>query len=100
MDVLILLIGVVGLSLSGWILRGYFIHVPPIPEQKPAPGQDESQADLPTADYVSAKEHQQVLQRLEQLEKTELASNVEKNSVEANDTLSLTKSSREGLTQR
>ncbi|WP_018620807.1 hypothetical protein [Spirosoma luteum] len=101
MDVLILLIGVVGLSISGWVLRGYFVNVPPTSQQKPAPesepDQDESQADLPKASYVSSEEHQQVLKRLEQLEKTGLTSKVEQDSVGPHDTISSTKDSRGGV---
>lgn len=85
MDTLILIIGVVGLSISGWVLRGYFVNVSPTSPsgQKPTLESETDQtkpvADLPTTNYVSLEDHQQVLQRLEELEKAGLPPKIDQN---------------------
>lgn len=84
MDTILLVIGVVGLSISGWVLRGYFL-LPTYPMQRhPAHeagsslNQDDSEAE-PVTNYISSEEHQLVLQRLERLERAGLAPKVTQN---------------------
>ncbi len=84
MDTILLVIGVVGLSISGWVLRGYFL--PPTYPMQQLPAQEagsslnreDSEAE-PATNYISSEEHQLVLQRLDQLERVGLAPKVTQN---------------------
>lgn len=84
MDTILLVIGVVGLSISGWVLRGYFL--PPTYPMQQLPAQEAGSSlnreDLeaePETNYISSEEHQLVLQRLDQLERVGLAPKVTQN---------------------
>lgn len=73
MDTILLIIGVVGLSISGWVLRGYFLP-PTHPTQHPTTqeagsGLNQNDSEKPVTSYISSAEHKLVLQRLELLEK-------------------------------
>lgn len=86
MDTILLVIGVVGLSISGWFLRGYLMDTPSTQHPQPPESALESTSepngagiDVPKTSYVSSEEHQQVIQRLEQLERAGLTSTVAQN---------------------
>lgn len=83
MDTILLVIGVVGLSISGWFLRGYWINNFSNPHPQPVDstlesGSDPNEAggDVLKTGYVSSEEHQQVIERLEQLERAGLTPKV------------------------
>lgn len=85
MDTILLIIGVVGLSSCGWVLRGYFINTlaAPYPLSKfsvdSEPDQEEPVDDPLITNYVSTQEHQLVLKRLDELERAGLTPKVEQN---------------------
>lgn len=74
MDTILLVIGVVGLSISGWVLRGYFLNTPSVipsadkQHRGSVVDRAESGQEKPIT-YVTSQEHQQVLTRLAELEK-------------------------------
>ena len=89
MDTILLIIGVVGLSISGWVLRGYFL--PPIhptqhpPAQEAGSSLNQDDSEEPVTSYISSEEHKLVIQRLELLEKAGLAPKVVQNGNQTND---------------
>ena len=84
MDTILLVIGVVGLSISGWVLRGYFINTSPTltPVGEPAVDDNsvqEEPGEEPPISYVTSEDHQLVLKRLAELEKGGHAPKVDEN---------------------
>lgn len=85
MDTILLVIGVIGLSISGWVLRGYFLNGSSrltSSESAETDFESEEEDELSASEspsYVLSEEHQQVLLRLEQLEKMGVAPGVEQN---------------------
>ncbi|MFD2935414.1 hypothetical protein [Spirosoma flavum] len=81
MDTILLVVGVVGLSVSGWYLRGYFLNTPSV--LTPSEISTESQSDQSASsqevpmNYVTSEEHQGVLARIAELEKNGYSPKVE-----------------------
>ena len=81
MDTILLVVGVVGLSVSGWYLRGYFLNTPSV--LTPSEISTESQSDQSASsqevpmNYVTSEEHQGVLARIAELEKNGYSPRVE-----------------------
>jgi hypothetical protein len=69
MDTILLFIGVVGLSVSGWVLIGYFLNVPPTPQPESEDSQHSESEQEEANQYVTKKAHQSVLNRLAELER-------------------------------
>lgn len=85
MDAILLLIGVVGLSVSGWVLRGYFVSTPSASPSKEgettavALDTVESDKEKPIT-YVTSEEHHLVLARIAELEKGGYSLKVKENA--------------------
>ncbi|MVM42219.1 hypothetical protein GO730_38600 [Spirosoma sp. HMF3257] len=68
MDTILLIIGVLGLSISGWVLRGYFLEMPKSSQPESNIGQDFESEQEESNQYVTKETHQHVLNRLAELE--------------------------------
>ncbi|CCH57592.1 hypothetical protein BN8_p06785 (plasmid) [Fibrisoma limi BUZ 3] len=73
MDTILLIIGIIGFSISVWVLRGYLINTPSALTKKDQidkgePEQTSNNAAEPVT-YVTLEEHQKVLARLAELER-------------------------------
>ena len=82
-DTILLIIGVIGLSISGWVLRGYFLpSSAQLPHRSDADDEEPSNEPIDASEsepagYVSFREHEEVLKRIELLEKTQQTSKTE-----------------------